>query len=277
MHNPRRLAEEAAMLDYLTHGRLEMGLGRGIDEREFAREGIPMSESRPRFEEGLQLMRSMLENPVFTHEGQFANFGTTSLWPQARPQRFAPWISALSPATIEWCARNGYPIATAFQPSSVLQEVHRNYRTVAAESGQPSGADQIMVLRNVFCADTDEEARAIAEPALNHMFGLFREAIVWDDLEHIPEGYSSDFYQAFFQPFAGSGPVNWEVLVDLGIFVVGSPKTVRERLEQQMQTVGANNLLVWGSFGTLTRAETLHSIELIGEHVIPALRGVTIS
>jgi alkanesulfonate monooxygenase SsuD/methylene tetrahydromethanopterin reductase-like flavin-dependent oxidoreductase (luciferase family) len=133
-----------------------------------------------------------------------------------------------------------------------------------------------MVLRNVFCADTDEEARAIAEPALNHMFGLFREAIVWDDLDNIPEGYSTDFYHDFFQPFAGSGPVNWEILVDLGIFVVGSPRTVREKLEEQMQTIGANNLLVWGSFGTLSKEETIHSIELIGQEVIPALKEVTV-
>ena len=134
-----------------------------------------------------------------------------------------------------------------------------------------------MTLRNVFCADTDEEARAIAEPALNHMFGLFREAIVWDDLDHVPEGYSTDFYQSFFRPFAGSGPVDWQVLVDLGIFVVGSPETVRDALEQQVQELGTGNLLVWGSFGTLTREQTIRSFELIGRDVIPALSGVSVA
>lgn len=277
MHNPRRLAEEAAMLDYLTHGRLEMGLGRGIDEREFSREGIPMEESRPRFEEGLRLMRSMLQDPVFTHQGTYANFEKTSMWPQARPREFAPWVSALSPATVTWCAQQGYRISTAFQATSALRAVHDGYRKAAEEAGQPSGADRIMVLRNVFCADTDEEARAIAEPALNHMFGLFREAIVWDDLDNVPEGYATDFYQSFFRPFAGSGPVDWQTLVDLGIFVVGSPETVRASLEKQMQDLGAENLLVWGSFGTLTKEQTIHSFELIGRDVIPALRDVSVA
>jgi alkanesulfonate monooxygenase SsuD/methylene tetrahydromethanopterin reductase-like flavin-dependent oxidoreductase (luciferase family) len=277
MHNPRRLAEEAAMLDYLTHGRLEMGLGRGIDEREFAREGIPMEESRPRFEEGLGLMRSMLQEPVFTHKGKYSNFPEpTSLWPQARNRPFAPWIVTLSPATIEWCARQGYRISTAFQPTASLAEVHKQYRQTAAEAGQPSGPEQIMVLRNVFCAETDEEARAIAEPALNYMFGLFREAIVWDNLDNVPEGYQSDFYEAFFRPFAASGPVNWDILSDLGILVVGSPKTVREKLEQQMVELGSSNLMIWGSFGTLTKEQTIKSFELIGQEVIPALAKVTV-
>ncbi len=277
MHNPRRLAEEAAMLDYLSHGRIELGLGRGIDEREFSREGIPMEESRPRFEEGLQLMRSMLQDPVFTHEGTYATFAEpTSMWPQARPRPFNPWIVTLSPPTIAWCAQQGYRISTAFQPTSVLGEVHRNYRRAAADAGQPSGPEQVMALRNVFCAESDEKAREIAEPALNHMFGLFREAIVWDDLGNIPKGYQSDFYEAFFRPFAGSGPVDWDILTDLGIFVVGSPTTVREKLEKQMQELGAGNLLVWGSFGTLTREETIRSFELIGEEVIPALAEVTV-
>lgn len=277
MHNPRRLAEEAAMLDYLTHGRLELGLGRGIDEREFSREGIPMEESRPRFEEGLALMRTMLQEPVFTHKGTYANYAEpTALWPQARPREFNPWIVTLSPPTIEWCAKQGYRISTAFQPTASLGEIHRNYRRASAEAGKPAGADQIMVLRNVFCADTDEEARAIAEPALNHMFGLFREAIVWDDLGNVPKGYQSDFYEAFFRPFAGSGPVDWDILNDLGILVVGSPETVRAKLVDQMRELGASNLLVWGSFGTLTKEETIRSFELIGRDVIPALKDVTV-
>ncbi|MEW2165625.1 LLM class flavin-dependent oxidoreductase [Streptomyces sp. NPDC007084] len=272
MHNPRRLAEEFAMLDYLTNGRLEIGLGRGIDEREFAREGIPMDETRPRFEDGLKLIHEMSAEPVFTHSSPYASFEKTSMWPQARPGRSKPWITALSPATIDWCAQQGYRISTAFQPTSKLREVHDTYRAAARKAGHASGPETVMALRNVFVAETDEEARAIAEPALNHMFGLFKEAIVWNDLENVPQGYSSEFYQSFFRPFAGTGPVDWQTLVDLGIFIVGSPSTVRESLIKQVHDLGSSNILMWGSFGTLTREQTLSSYELLGREVIPALR-----
>ena len=69
MHNPRRLAEECAMLDYLTHGRLEIGVGRGVDQKEYMREGIPMEEVRPRFEDGLDLMMKALNQKVFIRNG----------------------------------------------------------------------------------------------------------------------------------------------------------------------------------------------------------------
>ncbi|WP_329406890.1 LLM class flavin-dependent oxidoreductase [Nocardia vinacea] len=281
MHNPRRLAEEFAMLDYLTHGRLEIGLGRGVDEREFAREGIPLRETRPRFQEGLRLIEEALSKPVFTHSGEYAKFEETSLWPQPRQsmsERSPIWITALSPETIDWCAQQGYRISTAFQPTPQLRAVHDRYRAAAQKAGHAAGPETVMVLRNVFVAETDEEARAIAEPALNHMFGLYKESVVWKDIENtVPEGYNTEFYQSFFRPFAGSGPVDWQTLVDLGIFIVGSPSTVRDTLLKQAHEIGSSNLLMWGSFGTLTKEQTFNSYELIGREVIPALREETIA
>jgi alkanesulfonate monooxygenase SsuD/methylene tetrahydromethanopterin reductase-like flavin-dependent oxidoreductase (luciferase family) len=278
MHNPRRLAEEFAMLDYLTHGRLEIGLGRGIDVHEFEREGIPMDETRPRFEEGLALMESMLRDPIFRHEGRYAHFEETSMWPQPLSAVRPPiWITALSPPTVSWCAGHGYRIATAFQPTVQLGAVHAAYRSAAKAAGHPHGPETIMALRNVYVADTDEEARAIAEPALNYMFGLFKEAIVFKDLDDIPSGYASEFYESFFRPFTGDGPVDWQMLVDLGIFVVGSPSTVRDALIAQARDLGASNILMWGSFGTLTKEQTCASYALLGREVIPALREASVA
>ncbi|MCA0331370.1 MAG: LLM class flavin-dependent oxidoreductase [Actinobacteria bacterium] len=273
LHNPRRLAEEYAMLDYLSHGRLEIGIGRGVDEKEFGREGIPMAETRPRFEEGLRLIESMLYNPVFTHEGTYANYEPTTMWPPPLDRdRRRMWITALSPQTIQWCGTNGYNIATAFQPTAQLRAVNDAYKEAAKAAGQPHGPDSTMILRNVYVGETDEEARRIAEPALNRMFGLYKEAVMFQDLDHIPDGYDSQFYESFFRPFAGDGPVYWDALIDLGIFVVGSPDTVRESLIKQAQELGTSNILMWASFGSLTKEETLSSYRLLGEHVIPALR-----
>lgn len=277
LHNPRRLAEEYAMLDYLSDGRLEIGVGRGIDEKEFGREGIPMAETRPRFEEGLSLIESMLYNPVFTHTGTYANYAPTTLWPAPRTRdRRRFWITALSPQTIRWCGQKGYNLATAFQPTSQLKAVNDAYKQAAKEAGNPHGPDSTMVLRNVYVAETDEEARAIAEPALNLMFGLYKEAVMFQDLSNVPEGYSSEFYESFFRPFAGDGPVNWEALIDLGIFVVGSPETVRNSLIAQARELGTSNILMWASFGSLTKEQTISSYRLLGEHVLPALREASV-
>lgn len=278
LHNPRRLAEEYAMLDYLTGGRLEIGVGRGVDEKEFGREGIPMAETRPRFEEGLRLIQSMLYNPVFTHAGTYANYEPTTMWPPPLDRdRRRIWITALSPQTVNWCGTNGYNIATAFQPTAQLKAVNDTYKAAARAAGNPHGPDSTMILRNVFVAETDEEARRIAEPALNNMFGLYKEAVMFRDLDKIPEGYDSQFYQAFYSPFLGDGPVSWELLVELGIFVVGSPQTVRDSLIAQAQELGTSNILMWASFGSLTDEQTVSSYRLLGEHVIPALRAAQVA
>lgn len=93
-HNPRRLAEEAAMLDYLTGGRLEVGLGRGVDEQEFVRAGIDMSQTRQMFEEGVEFIHSAWRDPVFSHHGKFWDYENTSIWPRSAggrsPRRLAP-------------------------------------------------------------------------------------------------------------------------------------------------------------------------------------------
>jgi alkanesulfonate monooxygenase SsuD/methylene tetrahydromethanopterin reductase-like flavin-dependent oxidoreductase (luciferase family) len=265
MHNPRRLAEECAMLDYLTHGRLEIGVGRGVDQKEYLREGIPMEEVRPRFEDGLDFMMKALNQKVFVKNGY-----ETSLWPQPlkRPVD-RPWISALSPETMPWCGKHGYRLATAFQPTPNVKQAFANYRAAARAAGHPAGPENTMVLRPVFVAETDEQARAIAEPALNHLFGLFREAVIFEDLDHVPETF--EFYSTFFRPFAGGGPVSWDILSDLGIFVIGSPSTVRDRLLAQAKELQTGNILMWGCFGTLTKEQTMRSYELLGREVVPAL------
>lgn len=272
MHTPRRLAEEFAMLSYMTHGRLEIGIGRGLDQRVFRREGIAMNEVRARFEEGVEIILKMLENNYFHHEGRFWSFGgeDTALWPRPLQRPVPkPWVSGLSPETVAYAGKHGFRLSSAFTTSEQIRNVFIDYRKAAAAAGHPSGPENTMVLRQVFCAETDEEARRIAEPALNNLFKLYREAVIFEDMNHVPEGF--EFYSEFFRPFAGEGPMEWDALNDLGIFVVGSPETVRDKLINQAKVIGTENILMWSSFGTLTAEQTTNSYRLLGQEVIPAL------
>ncbi|MBW0088000.1 LLM class flavin-dependent oxidoreductase [Pseudonocardia sp. KRD-184] len=273
-HDPRRLAEEAAMLDYLTGGRLEVGLGRGVDEQEFLRQGIPMEDTRPRFEEGMELIHTAWHNPVFSHHGRFWNYDDVTIWPRPLQQPNPPvWITALSPATVEWAGRKGYKMGNTFLPTADTKDMLDRYRAAAAEAGNSTSADQVAVMRNVLIADTDEEAREIAEPALSHLFSLFKEHAIFDDLDNVPAGY--EYYSSFFRPFV-SGPISWQDLIDAGIICVGSPETVRDQLVEQARTMHCGNIIFWGSFGTLTREQTLRSYELYDKEVIPALKSLTL-
>lgn len=270
-HNPRRLAEEIAMLDHLTGGRLEVGLGRGVDEQEFLKEGISMLEAREYFSESLDLMSSAWRNARFTHHGKYFDYDDVSIWPRPLQQPNPPiWLLSLSPATVEMCGTRGYRCTSAFQPVDAIKESFELYRGAAAEAGHPADPDRVGLLRNVFVAETDEEAREIAEPALECLFGLFREAAVFKDLDNVPAGY--EFYSSFFKPFVGDGPTDWNALVEFGIMCVGSPRTVRDQLVAQARTLRCGNIFTWHSFGNLDTAQTDRSYELYAKEVAPALK-----
>ena len=107
-HNPRRLAEETAMLDYLTQGRLEVGLGRGADDKELRTEGFPLEDTRAWFEESLELMQKAWTTPRFTHHGRFFDYDAATIYPRPRTTP-SIWITALSPVHPVGKGRNARP------------------------------------------------------------------------------------------------------------------------------------------------------------------------
>lgn len=272
-HNPRRLAEEGAMLDHLTGGRLEVGLGRGVDEPEFLREGVQMEETRARFEESVALIQAAWSKPRFTHKGEFYTYDDVSIWPRPLRPELPIWITALSPQTVAWAARQGFRFTSVFSPTEHMRTIFDGYRTAAAEAGREAQAGDMGVCRNVVIADSEQEARDIAEPAFDALFAAFKEAAVFHDLDNVPAGY--EHYQSFFRPFAGED-VSFDALVAMGAICVGTPATVRDQIVGQMETIGCGHFLNWGSFGTLTKEQTLRSYRLYGEHVVPALHALDV-
>lgn len=273
-HDPRRLAEEAAMLDHLTGGRLELGLGRGVDEQEYLKLGIPREEARPRFEEGIDLMHKAWRTPVFSHHGRFWNYDDVTIWPRPLQQPNPPvWISALSPRTIEWTARHGYKMSHTFMPVSETRKMFDFYRELAGEAGHSTLADRVAVMRNVVVAGSDEEARDIAEPAVRHLFAQFKQHAVFKDLDKPPPDY--EYYRTYFRPFSSEN-ISWQGLLDSGIICVGSPETVRDQIIDQARTLNCGNIICWTSFGTLTKEQTQRSYDLYSKEIIPALESINL-
>ncbi|MDR7172929.1 alkanesulfonate monooxygenase SsuD/methylene tetrahydromethanopterin reductase-like flavin-dependent oxidoreductase (luciferase family) [Nocardia kruczakiae] len=270
-HNPRRVAEEVAMLDYLTHGRLEVGLGRGVDEQEFAKEKIRMEDTREYFLEALSLIEKAWRQPVFTHHGKFFHYDDTTIYPRPLQQPTPPvWMLSLSPATLEMAGQRGYKATSAYMPVAETAQAFETFRNAARRAGQPCGPDMVAVLRPTFVAETEEEARRVGEPALNHLFGLFKDAAVFHDLDNVPEGY--EFYSSFFRPFVGQGDLSWDGLREAGVIFVGTPERVRDQIIDQAKALNCGNFFVWHSFGDLTAEQTMRSYELYAQTVIPALR-----
>jgi alkanesulfonate monooxygenase SsuD/methylene tetrahydromethanopterin reductase-like flavin-dependent oxidoreductase (luciferase family) len=126
-------------------------------------------------------------------------------------------------------------------------------------------------MRTIFVADTDEEARRVAEGPLNHLFRLFIPHAVPKDLNTLPADYA--YYKEFFRPFVGA-TMSYDDVINNGILVVGSPKTVTRMLNEQIEETGTGHFLCWMNFGSLTQQQVLRSEELFAKEVIPQLRGL---
>jgi alkanesulfonate monooxygenase SsuD/methylene tetrahydromethanopterin reductase-like flavin-dependent oxidoreductase (luciferase family) len=268
-HQPLRLAEEGAMLDVLSGGRLEFGVGRGIDYQELMKLGMTYEELRPRFEEGVELILKAWTQERFEHTGTYWSVGEASIYPRPLQQPHPPiWVAAESPATIEWTVSRGFGMATIFLPTAMVREKLEFY----LERGRAAGVDvspaHFMLVRNVYVAPTDEEAFADAEPALTHMLILFKDAAVPDDLSVMPDSYAfhRESFRAFEQP-----PESFQDIIDAGLILCGSPETVRRQLAEQIGAVGMEQMCGLFAFGNLPHEKVLRSMGLFASEVMPSV------
>jgi alkanesulfonate monooxygenase SsuD/methylene tetrahydromethanopterin reductase-like flavin-dependent oxidoreductase (luciferase family) len=160
-------------------------------------------------------------------------------------------------------------MSSAFLPPSITKQRFDLYRTVAAEAGHNVGPGHTVQMRNIFVAETDEEARRVAEGPLNHLFRLFIPHAVPKDLNTLPADYA--YYKEFFRPFVGAS-MSYDDVINSGVLVVGSPQTVARRLAEQAEETGTGHFLCWMNFGSLTQPQVLRSEELFAQEVIPQLR-----
>jgi alkanesulfonate monooxygenase SsuD/methylene tetrahydromethanopterin reductase-like flavin-dependent oxidoreductase (luciferase family) len=269
-HQPLRLAEEGAMLDVLSDGRLEFGVGRGIDFQEVMKLGMDFDELRPRFEEGVDLILKAWTQTTFAHHGTYYDVGETAIYPRPVQRPHPPvWVAAESPATIEWTAGRGFGMATIFLPTEMVAEKKAFYLDAGSRAEQSVDAARFMLVRNVYVAPTDREAMADAEPALTHMLILFKDAAVPPDLSLLPDSYAfhREAFRAFEEP-----PESFDDVVGAGLVLCGSPATVRRQLEEQIEAVGLRQMCLLFAFGNLPHEKVMRSMRLFGEQVMPQVK-----
>lgn len=263
LYDPVRLVEEVCMLDHLSRGRLELGLGRGGSPGELALYDVRPDETREVFREALEVLLAGLRTGRFEHEGRrYRRTGvSTPLRPLQRP--YPPlWYPTSFPDSVPWVASQGMHLAFGFllekqgvDAREQLERYRRLYDEHREEAGRLNGhvAEPVYGnIRHVVVADTDAEAHAVARPALRRFFDSFNH--IWLR-EQGREYYASDV----------------DAFIERGHLLVGSPDTVREQVARALETLGGNYFAGVFAFGDLPPAAALRSVELFGRQVIPAL------
>lgn len=275
--HPMMVAEEHAMIDVISGGRLISGFVRGIGA-EYHTFGVNPTISHERFHEAHDLIiRAWTEKGPFSFNGHHYKVTYVNLWPQPLQKPHPPvWIpSQGSKETIDWAAHpdRRYTYLQTFSPAKVVERYLKMYRDTCKGFGYTASDSQLGWAVPVYVAETDQKAR---EEAKQH-FETFRNVFVRMPLEMLlPPGYTSreslkNVMKAKAQMF---GDVTIDQAIELGLFVCGSPQTVLDSFKKYWNEMRFGNLLVLCQFATLPADLTRRNMELFAREVMPALKAL---
>ena len=164
MYHPLRIAEEVALLDVLSGGRVNWGAGRGFDPAEFKAFAVPPDDSPSRFQEHVTIVLEAWRNQHITFDGNYWHFDDVEVLPKPKQQPHPPfWAATGSDDGIRWAASQGHSIMLG--PHGSHQEIARNlalYRDALREHEHPVEGRTLPIARRLAIAETDAEAEEIA-------------------------------------------------------------------------------------------------------------------
>jgi alkanesulfonate monooxygenase SsuD/methylene tetrahydromethanopterin reductase-like flavin-dependent oxidoreductase (luciferase family) len=164
LYHPLRIAEEIALLDVLSGGRVNWGAGRGFERAEFDAFEVPSAESSERFHEAVELVLAAWTNERVRFDGRFHRVKDVEVLPRPLQQPHPPtWVAATSEPAIAWAAGRGLSIL--MDPHSPHREIARKrelYRTLLEQAGHGFAGRRLPMARLVAIAETDAEAEATA-------------------------------------------------------------------------------------------------------------------
>jgi alkanesulfonate monooxygenase SsuD/methylene tetrahydromethanopterin reductase-like flavin-dependent oxidoreductase (luciferase family) len=262
LYNPMRLAAEICMLDHLSGGRLELGVGRGVSPFELAYYGVSFMDSREIFEEALTVLAKGLRDERLSHRGKHYRFDHVpmEIRPQQRPN--PPfWYGVTSPESLMFAARHGMHMVGG-GPNAVLKPMTAQFREeVARHRGNPedlnpgAGEPIIGALRHIYVAADEREVETIAAPA----YRVFYENItkLWRDFRTLPDyGFTPEL----------------TIARQADVAIVGTAGQVRDQIGQFFASTGCNYLVIAFAWGGLSQDDSMRSLERFATRVMPHFR-----
>jgi alkanesulfonate monooxygenase SsuD/methylene tetrahydromethanopterin reductase-like flavin-dependent oxidoreductase (luciferase family) len=256
-HHPLRLAEEICMLDHLSDGRLEVGIGRGASPHELDYFGVDAAAAQAVYVEAYNVIMQALTQAEVNFSGRHFRFENVPI--EIKPlQRPHPplWYAVPVVDGAAWPAQQAINIVCG-GPLPRAREITDRYRAEWAAAGRsPDALPLLGINRFVVAADTEREAMTLGRRAWPAFFASFMK--LWT--------------KHGTQPRYARIPPDFDTLVANGGAVVGAPGTLRPQIESMLAQAGANYFISQFSFGDLTHEEVLHSASIFARELLPAVR-----
>jgi alkanesulfonate monooxygenase SsuD/methylene tetrahydromethanopterin reductase-like flavin-dependent oxidoreductase (luciferase family) len=273
--NPVRIAEEYAMIDNLSGGRLVAGLLRGAPY-EYLVYNVNPAESRTRFEEAWDLIiKAWTDRMPFGWEGKYYHYRNVSIWPRPLQAPTPPiYVSGSSKESGEFAARKKVGLGLAFTNMPLAAEAAKHYRAKCDEYGWEPTAEQIIYQLPIHVGETDEQAFEAVRP----MFGHTMPPGGLSDMNRLVAtsgffGKGDSNLVARFKDLSADEPRSLEEALERGTVICGGPKTVLAQVKRLNHEIGCGMLnLIFDRSGAPDKKR--RSIELFATEVMPAAREI---
>jgi natural product biosynthesis luciferase-like monooxygenase protein len=268
-HDPIRLAEDYAMVDLLSGGRLDLGVGRGFIKAIYDGFNQSMDESRDRFNEALEIIERAWTQETFSYEGKFRTVRNVTILPRPVQKPTPPiyMAAAVSPESFVTAGEKGHSLLLALfaLPMNVLKEQVQLYRETLVKAGHSPQKVEIAAGYHSFVDETTELARRKWE---GHYMRYLRFVA---SLLPSPEEISGAQYESWKRFAENLRRVTFEQMYPERV-LCGTPAQCVERIAKLQEELGITHFHAYMNLGGLEHREVMRSMERFAKYVMPHFR-----
>jgi len=262
LYSPLRLIEEISILDHLSHGRLDVGVGRGVSPFELNFHKVDPKSSVEIFLDALEAVKYGLSHEILDHEGKHFQYKDVPMELRPLQDPHPPiWYPSSNPEVASIIGEGGYNFVTlgAMEPA---KKAIANYKEGYAKRSGPSGpaldfpgGTAIGISRHVVVGETMEDAMRIARPA----YARWHQSLIKLWVDNKVEGPA----------FARGTVSDVQTAIDAGTDIVGDPEFVATEIERQIEELGVNYMICQFYFGDMAHQDAMRSVELFKTEIMP--------
>ncbi len=265
---PIRMAEEYAMLDVLSGGRLEYGIGRGFLKYAHEVMGVDEAENRERYIEGAELIqKAWTADGPFTFEGKYSTLLDYEFFPKPIQSPHPPIYASgvLTPESFAWAGAQGYNLSTAFflPAQELVRDGITMYRQKLVEHGHDPATRDVAGVFQMYCGESNQEARDSAgQYVLNYLeyFGRLASR----------SQFTAQDFSAYREGFAEvQGMDAYDEMDRQKLVMIGDPDTLIERIKWAQEYYGTNYLVFEIAQGGQPPETVIPSLERFAKYVMP--------
>ena len=265
LHHPIRLAEQIALLDNISEGRIILGIGRGTAYNfyEYRSYGIPFAEAQGRLLESEEILPKAWTTENYRHRGRFFDIDLPVLRPKVYQKPHPPMIRAVATeASMIEMAKQGRPLMLVVQPDDETERRFDVYQDAMQEAGYDEDAvksamDDCWIWRNIYVAETDADAERLASrvytASRSHIDSTRRRLNTEEEMSSVRTGLADPRFRIE------------------NSMIFGSPDTVASRIER-LSRIGIGGLILQFRVGPMLWEDNERSLRLFSEEVMPRFR-----